>query len=130
MVVDIQRLLREAFFATEVTDASEALAKAAARYAELYHRPGFSFEIVAPPTPDREWAREHVVGALLYHCQSTGVPVPTCPGVFVALFVGMGLHCIAAYDVLTWAARELRETPDDWLRRYGTHERDTTMRSA
>jgi hypothetical protein len=128
MVVNINRLLREAFFATEVTNASEALEHATARFTEIYHRPGFSFEIVAPPTPDSDWVREHVVGTLLYHCQSTGVPVPACPGIFVSLFVGMGLHCISAYDVLTWAAHELRETPDDWLVRFGTHECDPTIR--
>jgi hypothetical protein len=56
------------------------------------------------------------------------VPVPSRPGIFVALFIGRRLHCISAYDVLTWVAHELRETPDDWLVRFGTHERETTMR--
>src|SRR5262249_26215561 len=106
----------------------DALDQARAVFARIHHRPGISFEIVLPPSANDEWVRRRVVGALLYYCQSTGVPVPLCPGVFVSLFVGQRLACIAAYDVLDWAQRELHETPAEWLERYGTHESETTMR--
>jgi hypothetical protein len=128
MIVAIDRLLGEAFFTTEVENAFDALDEGHAKFAKVFDRPGISFEVVLPQAPSDEWLRRRVVGALLYHCQSTGVPVPTCPGVFVSLFVGGRLYCIAAYDVLTWAAKELRETPDQWLALFGTGEAETTLR--
>jgi hypothetical protein len=128
MVVELDRLLGEAFFATELADASEALDRARTRYAETYHHPGSSFEVVAPPEPDSTWVRDRMVGPLLYFCQSTGIPVPDCPGIFVSLFIDRRLHCIAAYEVMSWAAQELHETPDDWLAKFGTHERETVIR--
>lgn len=128
MPVDIERLLREAFFATNVGIGVDALAAAETRFAEIFCRPGASFEILVPIAPDAEWVREQVVRPLVYFCQSTGVPVPACPNIFVALFVGARLYCVTAYDVLTWASRQLRQTPDDWLAEFGTHERETTSR--
>jgi hypothetical protein len=128
MAVDIAALLEEAFFTTEVSNAFDALDHGHATFEKVYDRPGISFEVLLPPSPDDEWVRRRLVGALLYHCQSTGVPVPLCPGVFVSLFLGERLYCVSAYDVLAWAARELHETPDQWLALYGTHERETTIR--
>jgi len=128
MIVVIDRLLEEAFFTTEIANAFDALDEGHATFAKVYDRPGISFEVVLPPSPSDEWVRRRVVGALLYHCQSTGVPVPTCPGVFVSLFVGARLYCVAAYDVLAWASKELHETPEQWLALFGTHELETTIR--
>jgi hypothetical protein len=128
MIVAIDRLLEEAFFTTEVENAFDALDEGHATFRRVFDRPGISFEVVLPESPSDDWLRRRVVGALLYHCQSTGIPVPTCPGVFVSLFIGGRLHCIAAADVLAWAAKELHETPDQWLALFGTHELETTIR--
>ena len=128
MALDLIGLLRKSFFIEEVHNATEALERARDRFGELTQTPGLSFEVVAPPNPDEDWTRERLLQPLVYYCESEGMPMPRCAGVFVSLFVGDRLYCIAAAHVVQWAEKQLGTTSDELSALYGTHEMETISR--
>lgn len=126
--LDLQPLLDEAFFHAEVEDATRAIEQARERFSAAAHTDGFSFEVVVPPEPDDDWLAGRVVGPLVYFCESTGAPLPACPGVFVSFFRGRELACVLAAEVLAWARARLGLTDEELAERYGTHELETAPR--
>jgi hypothetical protein len=126
--IDLAPLCAEAFFTCEPTNASEAIDEARGRFSDAAKMDGFSYEVSAPERPDREWLIEGLVRPLIYFCESSGAPLPACPGVFVSLFVGQRLFCIVAAEVIAWAGALLGEEVKDLGVLYGTHESDTALR--
>jgi len=128
MSIDLNPVLEKAFFAEDVENASEALARAEQKFEQLTHIGARGFEIVVPAEPDQQWLREQLVRRLIYVCESEGVPAPECSGTVIELFVGPRLYAIPAKDVVRWASQVLN-TPVEQLRaQYGTHEVETALR--
>jgi hypothetical protein len=128
MPVDLSDLLEKAFFVETVSNVTEAIDRALQKYEATTHPGALSFELAAPADPDETWARERLLRPLVYFCQSEGRPIPAAPGVVVSLFVDNELYCIAAHDVVLWAADELGLPVDALADEFGTHERDTVIR--
>ena len=124
--IQLQSLLDEAFFQSEVESATRAIEQARARFSEASKLDGFSFEIIVPEVVDDAWLSGQLIGPLVYFCQSLGAPPPACPGIFVSLFSGSRLYCVIAAEVIAWAGRELGMSSDELIERYGTHEEDTS----
>ena len=66
--------------------------------------------------------RAWLLRPLVYYCESEGASVPLCPGIFVSLFVGDRLHCVAAAEVLEWAHGEFGLSTEQLRDQYGTAE--------
>lgn len=128
MAIDLKGLLRKAFFIEEVHNATEALERARDQFSEATKTAGQSFEVVAPPISDENWVREGLLQPLVYYCESEGMPIPRCAGVFVSLFVGDQLYCIGAAAVLKWAEQQLGTSAEELRSLYGTHEQETVLR--
>ncbi len=129
MAIEMKRLLNRAFFVEEpIQNATDAINRARQKYFDLTRNGAFSVDVVLPENADEAWLRERLLRPLVYFCESEGMPVPKCPGVFVSMFVGAKLHCIAAADLFEWAREELGANPADLVRDYGTHEIDSAMR--
>lgn len=128
MSIELNRLTEKAFFAEEVANASEALARAMQKFEQVTHLGARAFEIVAPADPDEGWLREQLVHRLIYFCESEGMPVPDCGGMVVALYVGPWLYGIPGADVLRWASGVLSASIDQLRDEYGTHEVGTALR--
>lgn len=82
----------------------------------------FSWEVVVPETVPRDWFETRLVGRLVYHCESSRAPLPECQGVFVSLFVGDTLFCVAAAEVVAFATEVLELENEDLVERFGTGE--------
>jgi hypothetical protein len=128
MSIELNRLTEKAFFAEEVANASEALARAMQKFEQVTHTGARAFEIVAPADPDEAWLREQLVHRLVYFCESEGMPVPECGGMVVALYVGPWMYGIPGAEVLRWASGVLSASIDQFRAEYGTHEIDTALR--
>lgn len=128
MPIDLSRLLERAFFAEEVENASEAIERAQQKFEQVTRTGARAFEIVAPGAPDEAWLREQLVHPLVYFCESAGVPVPTCSGTIVALYVGRWLYGIPAEDVIRWASGLLNTSIEQLRGQYGTREVETALR--
>ena len=130
MTVDLSRLLEKAFFEEKaVHNASECVARALEKFEAQRQAGARVFEVVAPrEEPNEQWLRERLVHPLIYYCESEGLSVPRCAGVIVALYVGTGMHAIAAEDVLGWASEILAETAEELRDEYGTHEGESALR--
>lgn len=126
--MDLAPLFQLAFHATDVVDATQAIEQARARFSAEAKLDGFSYEVVVPGEPDRDWLAERLLKPLVYFCESRGSPIPACPGVFVSLFAGRRLYCIVAAEVIAWASRELGVDVAGLRMQYGLHEQDTTLR--
>ena len=68
--LDVRGLLQQAYFSTEVTNATQALEEAHKRFIDKHRSDGLSFELVVPGQPDAEWLREKVLRPLVYFCAS------------------------------------------------------------
>lgn len=128
MAIDLEDLARRAFFSEQVVNASEAIERARRQFTAATHGGATSFELVAPAAPDQAWLEERLVRPLVYYCESAGTSLPACPSVFLSLFRGDRLCCIAVADVLAWAEAELGVGADELRARYGTHETETALR--
>ena len=128
MAIDLNPLLQKAFYVEQVQNATEAIERAREEFVAATKTGGRSLEVVVPPEPDEAWAQERLLHPLVYYCESEGTPLPRCPGVFLSLFVGDRLHCVAAADILAWAEQRFGLSADEMRERYGTHERETAYR--
>jgi hypothetical protein len=128
MAIDLDSLIKRAFFGERVRNATESVERARQRFLKRTGTDGISFEAVAPTAPDEAWVRERLAQPLIYFCESEGRPPPACAGAFVSLFVGDRLSCIAASDALDWAAQQLRTSVDKLQQQYGTGEHETVQR--
>jgi hypothetical protein len=126
MDLDLSPLLAKAFYSNVADQASEALAEARLRFAQRSHGAAFSFEVAVPSHASRPWLVTSVIGPLVYYCESSGASLPRCEGVFVSLFVGGAIYCIAAADVVAWACEVLETSTTKLVARYGAHEIETT----
>jgi len=128
MAFDLNRLLAKAFHVTEVTNATEALQQASEKYIDLFKVDGMSFEVAPPASPDENWAKERLLHALIYYCESSGRTFPDCRGTYVAVFVGNKLYAIAVDKVVAWAGEEFGLGAEQLHEMYGTHEAETALR--
>jgi hypothetical protein len=127
MAIDLIALLRKAFFIEEVHNGTEAIERAREKFSQATRTAGLSYEVVAPAISDESWVREGLLQPLVYYCESEGMPIPRCPGVFVSLFIGDRLYCITAAAVLKWAEQQLGTSVDELRASYGTHEAETIL---
>jgi hypothetical protein len=123
-----EKLLPHAFHDARANDASAAIEAARQRYERAHGAGAVSFELVVPDWPGPGWLGDQLVRPLVYFCESSGRPVPACPGVFVSLFLDGKVYFIEAGEVIRWASRILGLSPVDLLARYGTHEAETAQR--
>jgi hypothetical protein len=128
MAIDLNGLLQKAFFVEQVQNATEAIERARARFAAATKTAGLDFEAVVPPYPDELWVKERLLRPIIYYCDSEGLPLPACPGVFASLFLGDRLYCVAVADVLGWGCEQLGLGVEELHDRYGTHEIETVLR--
>jgi hypothetical protein len=123
MSIDLQPLMSRAFYDEKVgRTATESLERVGNEFARRTNQEGFHYEVVVPQVPDEEWVRERLLHPLVYFCDSRGSPIPQCPGVYLAMFVGDRLYGISAADMLVWASETFNLSPDELERQYGTHE--------
>lgn len=85
-----------------------------------------SYEIVL--TGFDAFARE-LLPKLVYHLESIGAHLPDCRGVVISAFAGERLYFIEAEKFLSRACRMLGVSADELVRRHGTGERRTAVRS-
>jgi len=129
MAIDLKPLTERAFYQDQpLENATQAIAKARDQLAARTQTDGVSFEVVTPAEVDEAWADRSLLRPLVYFCESEGRPIPLGAGVFLSLFIGDALFCIAVPDVMTWAKAQLGLTSDELRARYGTHELDTALR--
>lgn len=120
--MDLAPLYDRAFLTAPAPQANGTLDEARSRIQGESRARAFGYEVVVPEGADDAWFEERFVRRLVYHCESAKAPLPACPGVFVALFVGMTLHCVRAADVVAFACDALGATPAELVRRFGTGE--------
>ena len=120
--LDLAPLLDEAFLVADAHRANGALAEARAQFAHDPSAKSFSYEVLVPEDPGRAWFEDRLLARLVYHCESSRSPLPACPGVFVSLFVGERLHCVAADKVVAFACALMDTTPEGLVDRFGTGE--------
>ncbi len=123
MPIDLKPLLDKAFFKEQpLKDVTLTIEKAADDFASRTNTDGRTFEVVAPEALDDDWVAQKLIRPLVYFCESEGRSIPRCEGVFVPLFVGDALYCIAASEVILWGSAQLDRRVDDLRDSYGTHE--------
>jgi len=129
MTFSLDPLLSLAFFTGPAAEANAVLdaARAAFPSPEGPGRAAFSYEVVVPEAPDPAWLEERFLSRLVYHCESRRAPLPACAGVFVTLFVGPQLYCVAASEVVAWAQGQLGCSSEALVERFGTGERRGPM---
>jgi hypothetical protein len=128
-MIDLKPLIEKAFYEEQpVRNATQSIEKAAGEFATRTRTDGVSFEVVAPRDPDETWVHRSLLQPLVYFCECEGRPIPRCPGVFLALFVGDALYCIPVPDVIDWTRDQLGLTAEELRDRYGTHELETALR--
>ncbi|HSN98581.1 MAG TPA: STAUR_1299 family protein [Candidatus Nanopelagicales bacterium] len=120
MDLDLTRLYARAFHAAEAARAAEALSEA--RLLQPGEGPVRAYEVIVPEGADLAWLEGGLLRSLVYFCESTRAPLPGCAGVFVALFAGDRLHCVAASEVVAFGCEALGVTPEELVRRHGTGE--------
>ncbi len=122
MPLDLAALLDEAFLVADATRANSALAEARAQFATDPSAKSFSYEVMVPEDADQAWFEGRLLARLVYHCESTRSPLPACQGVFVSLFIGDRLHCVAADKLVAFACERMGTTPEGLVERFGTGE--------
>ncbi len=122
--MEIESLLEEAFYSDDEKSATSAIEQARTRASEQGKVDAFSLEIVVPESPDELWLGERILRPLIYFCESTGVPPPSCTGVFFSFFHGGRVRCVLAAEVVAWAARQLELDVETLADRYGTGEHE------
>ncbi len=122
--MNIDSLLKEAFFEGDAFSATPIIETARARVSAEANVDGFSFEVVVPDEADADWLRERVLRPLIYFGESAGMPPPACPGVFVTFFRGDRVYCVLGAEVIAWAAQQLGADEQALIREYGPGERE------
>ena len=79
-------------------------------------------EILVPERADERWLREQVLQPIVYYCDSTGMAVPGCAGMFASLFRDDKVYCVRAATVIAWACAELGIDVDRLEQEYGLDE--------
>jgi hypothetical protein len=126
----LRQLLQDAFGEAAARDANVAIARARRGREprpETDDAPGLRlYEIIltgfAPFASD-------LLPKLVYHLESIGAHLPECRGVLIAAFVGDSLHFVEAKAFIARACEILGVAPEELVRRHGTGERRTAVRS-
>jgi hypothetical protein len=127
-MIDLNSLLKKAFFVDKVHVATESIEKAREKFIAETKTDGLSLEYVVPSNVDAAWIRDRVAHSVVYFCESTGRPLPKCAGTFISLFVGDQLHAIKVPDFIEWVSEQLGVNVDQLRDQYGTHEGETVQR--
>jgi hypothetical protein len=127
----LRELLQDAFGEAPARDANVAIARArrsrAPRAAATGDAPALRlYEIIL--TGFAAFASD-LLPKLVYHLESIGAHLPECRGVLIAAFVGERLHFLDAQAFIARACEVLGVTPEELVRRHGTGERRTAVRS-
>lgn len=126
--LDLRPLLDRAFLFADAIQANAALSEARALFAAGAGGRSFSYEVLAPSSPTRAWLRDQLAPRLVYYCESSRAPLPSCAGVFVSLFWKDRLYCLPAHEVITFLSRALGLSSEALVACYGTGERKTALR--
>src|SRR5437764_10092325 len=123
----IRELLQDAFGEAAARDANVAIARARRPEGQDESAPSLrSYEIILD---DFGVFASDLLPKLVYHLDSIRAHLPECRGVLIAAFVGDRLHFVHAKAFMARASALLRVTADELVRRHGTGERRTAMRS-
>ena len=125
-MLDLSPLWKRAFLEGEAREANQRLMDARAAFVAL--APGkaggdpFSYEVVVPPEPELAWLADTLLPPFIYHCETRRAPLPECGAVFVSAFVGERLFCVAAAEVIAFAADLLKQSWEELVELHGTGE--------
>jgi hypothetical protein len=124
----IRELLQDAFSEAAARDANVAIARARCPDGgDEDASPSLrSYEIIL--TGFGAFAND-LLPKLVYHLESIGAHLPDCRGVLIAAFVGDRLHFVRAKAFVARACAMLGVSADELVRRHGTGERRTAVRS-
>jgi len=128
----LHQLLQDAFGEAAARDANVAIARArrrgpTPRAIAADDGPGLRlYEIIL--TGFDAFASD-LLPKLVYHLESIGAHLPDCRGVLIAAFVGERLHFVEAKAFIARACDILGITTDELVRRHGTGERRSAVRS-
>jgi len=127
----LRQLLQDAFGEAAARDANVAISRArrgpTPRAIAADDGPGLRlYEIIL--TGFAAFASD-LLPKLVYHLESIGAHLPDCRGVLIAAFVGERLHFVEAKAFIARACDILGITSDELVRRHGTGERRTAVRS-
>jgi hypothetical protein len=123
----IRELVQDAFGEAAARDANVAIAHARRPEGDIEGAPSLrSYEIIL--TGFGSFAND-LLPKLVYHLESIGAHLPECRGVLIAAFVGDRLHFVHAKSFMARACAMLGVSADELVRRHGTGERRTAMRS-
>ena len=123
----IRELLQDAFSEAAARDANVAIARARRPDGDDEASPSLrSYEIIL--SGFGAFAND-LLPKLVYHLESIGAHLPECRGVLIAAFVGERLHFVHAKAFVARACAMLGVSADELVRRHGTGERRTAVRS-
>ena len=123
----IRELLQDAFSEAAARDANVAIARARRPEGDDEGARSLrSYEIIL--TGFGAFANE-LLPKLVYHLESVGAHLPECRGVLIAAFVGDRLHFVHAKAFVARACALLGVSAEELVRRHGTGERRTALRS-
>jgi hypothetical protein len=127
----LRELVQDAFSEAAARDANTAISRARRERAggnpDDQDAPGLrSYEIILGGF--EAFARD-LLPKLVYHLESVGAHLPQCRGVVIAAFVGERLYFVDAQKFVARACGMLGVTADELVRRHGTGERRTAIRS-
>lgn len=123
----IRELVQDSFGEAAARDANVAIARARRPGADDDAPPSLrSYEIILSGFGD--FAND-LLPKLVYHLESIGAHLPECRGVLIAAFVGDRLHFLHAKAFVARACAMIGVSPEELVRRHGTGERRTAMRS-
>lgn len=128
MRVDLSPLLSDAFLTADALYANEALTEAREIFAVEPGAKSFNYEVLVPEEPDRNWLEKQLLPKLVYFCESSRSPLPHCAGVFVSLFIGEKLYCVAASRVVAYGGLILGLNTEELVARFGTGESRVPLR--
>jgi hypothetical protein len=123
----LRELLQDAFAQAPARDANVAIARARRPEGADEGSPSLrSYEIILSGF---EVFATDLLPKLVYHLESIGAHLPECRGVLIAAFTGDRLHFIHAKAFVARACAMLGVTADELVRRHGTGESRTAVRS-
>jgi hypothetical protein len=123
----LRELLQDAFAEAAARDANVAISRA--RRPEGHDEGAASlrsYEIIL--TGFASFASD-LLPKLVYHLESIGAHLPECRGVVIAAFAGDRLHFVHAKAFIARACAMLGVSQEELVRRHGTGERRTAVRS-
>ncbi|MHB8878614.1 MAG: STAUR_1299 family protein [Myxococcaceae bacterium] len=96
----LEALLARAFHRARAADANAELEAVRLSSLEQSGAELLSYEVLVPEQEPIRYLVEALLPKLVYFLECRGAKLPRAPGVFAALFVGDGLYCLHASDLL------------------------------